>query len=87
MLLYLDRHPRCEVREIASALCLPDLSVIKTVQHIQRQRWIRKPLRDANGKSARLQLTAKGIALAKKIKENIAITDKLFALADSRRAA
>lgn len=87
MLLYVDRHPQCDVMEIASALCLPDLSVIKTVQHIQRQGWIRKPQRYANRKSARLQLTAKGLALAKKIKANIAITDKLFALADSRTAA
>jgi DNA-binding MarR family transcriptional regulator len=87
MLLYVDRHPQCEVMEIASALCLPHLSVIKTVLHIQRQRWIRKPQRNANRKLARLQLTAKGLTLAKKIKENIAITDKLFALADGRRAA
>lgn len=87
MLLYVDRHPQCEVTEIASALCLPDLSVIKAVQHIQKQRWIRKPQRKANRMLAGLQLTAKGLALAKKIKENIAITDKLFALADSRPAA
>ena len=87
MLLYLDRHPQCEVMEIASALCLQNLSVVKTVQLMQRQRWIRKPQVNANSKLVRLQLTAKGIALAQKIKENIAVTDKLFALADGRKAA
>jgi len=87
MLLYLDRHPQCEVMEIASAHCLQNLSVVKTVQLMQRQRWIRKPQVNANSKLVRLQLTAKGIALAQKIKENIAVTDKLFALADGRKAA
>jgi DNA-binding MarR family transcriptional regulator len=87
MLLYLDRHPQCEVTEIASALCLQSLSAVKTVQLIQRQGWIRKPLVNSNRKIVKLQLTAKGTTLARKIKENIAVTDKLFALADNRKAA
>lgn len=87
MLLYLDRHPQCTVMEIASALCLQNLSAVKTVQLIQRQGLIRKPQVNANRKLVRLQLTAKGIALARKIKGNIAVTDKLFALADRRKAA
>ena len=87
MLLYLDRHRRCAVTEIASALCLQNPSAVKTVQLMQRQGWIRKPQVNANRKLARVQLSAKGIALARKIKENIAVTDKLFALADRRKAA
>jgi len=38
-------------------------------------------------KIIKLQLTAKGTALARKVKENIAVTDKLFALANRRKAA
>jgi DNA-binding MarR family transcriptional regulator len=87
MLLYLDRHPQCEVIEIASALCLQNLSAVKTVQLIQRNGWIRKPQINANRRIVKLQLTAKGRALARKIKENIEVTDKLFALADSRKVA
>lgn len=87
MLLYLDRHPHCEVIEIASALCLQNLSAVKTVQLIQRNGWIRKPQINANRRIVKLQLTAKGGALARKIKENIEVTDKLFALADSRKVA
>ena len=87
MLLYLDRHPQCEVIEIASALCLQNLSAVKTVQLIQRNGWIRKPQINANRRIVKLQLTAKGIALARKIKENIEVTDKLFALASRRKAA
>jgi DNA-binding MarR family transcriptional regulator len=73
--------------EIALALCLRNLTAVKTVQLIQRQGWIRKPQVNTNRKLVRLQLTAKGTALAQKIKENIAVTDKLFALADNRKAA
>jgi DNA-binding MarR family transcriptional regulator len=87
MLLYLDRHPQCQVIEIASALCIQNLSVSKTVQLLQRKGWIRKPQGNANRKIVKLQLTKKGTALAQKIKENIEVTDKLFALADSRKAA
>lgn len=87
MLLYLDRHPQCHVIEIASALCIQNLSAVKTVQLIQGNGWIRKPQVNANRKIVKLQLTEKGTALAQKIKENIEVTDKLFALADSRKAA
>lgn len=87
MLLYLDRHPQCQVVEIASALCIPTLSAVKTVQLIQRNGWIRKPQVNANRKIVKLQLTEKGTALAQKIRENIEVADKLFALADSRKAA
>lgn len=86
MLLYLDRHPQCEMCEIASALCIPNVSAVETVQHIQRNGWIHKPRVNA-GKIVKLQLTAQGTALAQKVKENIAVTDKLFALADNRKAA
>lgn len=87
MLLYLDRHPQCQVIEIASALCIQNLSAVKTVQIFQRNGWIRKPQVNANRKIVKLQLSEKGTALAQKIKENIEVTDKLFALADNRKAA
>lgn len=87
MVLYLDRHPQCQVMEIASALCIPNLSTVKTVQLLQRNGWIRKPQVNANRKIVKLQLTEKGTALAQRIKENIEVTDKLFALANSRKAA
>jgi DNA-binding MarR family transcriptional regulator len=87
MLLYLDRHPQCQVIKIASALCIQNLSAIKTVQLLQRKGWIRKPQGNANRKIVKLQLTGKGTTLAQKIKENIEVTDKLFALADSHKAA
>ena len=87
MLLYLDRHLQCLVTEIASALCIQNLSAVKTVQTFQRNGWIRKPQVNANRKIVKLQLSEKGTALAQKIKENIEVTDKLFALADSRKAA
>ncbi|MBX3304341.1 MAG: hypothetical protein KF693_19180 [Nitrospira sp.] len=87
MLLYLDRHPQGQVLEIASALCIQNLSAVKTVQLLQRTGWIRKPRVNANRKTVKLQLTEKGTALARKIKENIEVTDKLFAMADNRKAA
>lgn len=87
MLLYLDRHPQCQVIEIGSALCVQNLSAVKTVQLLQRNGWIRKPQVNVNRKIVKLQLTEKGRALAQKIKENIEVTDKLFALTDSHRAA
>ena len=87
VLLYLERHPQCEVREIASALCIPNLSAVETVQLIQRHGWIRKPRVNANRKIVRLQLTEKGTAFSRKIKENIEVIDKLFALANSRKVA
>ncbi len=86
-MLYLDRHPQCQVIEIASALCIQNLSAVKTVQIFQRNGWIRKPQVNANRKIVKLQLSEKGTALAQKIKENIEVTDKLFALADSHKAA
>jgi len=87
MLLYLDRHPQCEVREIASALCIAKVSAIETVQRLQRNGWIGKPRVNANRKTVRLQLTAHGTALAQNVKENIGVIDKLFALANTRNAA
>lgn len=87
MLLYLDRQPQCEVFEIASVLCIPNLSAVSTVQGIQRNGWIRKPRVNANRKIVKLQLTETGRALAQKVKENIAVTDTLFALAGNRKAA
>lgn len=87
MVLYLDRRPHCEVCEIASALCIPNLSAVETVQRMQRNGWIRKPRGNAKRKLVKLQLTETGSALAQQVKENIAVTDKLFALADNRTAA
>jgi DNA-binding MarR family transcriptional regulator len=87
MLLYLDRHPHCTMNEIASALCIENLSAVEPVQLLQRKGWIRKPQVKASRKIVRLQLTKKGTAMAQKIKENIEVTNKLFALADSRKAA
>jgi DNA-binding MarR family transcriptional regulator len=87
MLLYLDRHPQCPVVEITSALCIQNLSAIKTVQFLQRKGWIRKPQGNPNRKIVTLRLTEKGTTLAQRIKENLEVTDKLFALADSRKAA
>ena len=87
ILLYLERHPQCDVREIASALCIPNLSAVETVQLIQRNGWIRKPRVNANRKIVRLQLTEKGTAFSQKIKETLEVIDKLFALADRRKVA
>jgi DNA-binding MarR family transcriptional regulator len=87
MLLYLDRHPQCEMCEIASALCLPKVSAVETVQRIQRNGWILKPRVSAKKKTVKLQLTPQGTALVQKVKENIGVIDKLFALADNRTAA
>ena len=87
MLLYLDRHPQCKMNEIASALCIENLSAVEPVQLLQRKGWIRKPQVKASRKIVRLQLTKKGTAMAQKIKENIEVTNKLFALADSHKAA
>jgi len=58
MLLYLDRHPECEMREIVSALCIPKVSAIEAVQRIQRNGWILKPRVNATRKTVKLQLTA-----------------------------
>ena len=87
VVLYLDRHPHCEVSELASAFCIPKVSAIETVQHLQRNSWLIKPLINANRKTVKLQLTAHGISLAQKVKANIGIIDKLFALAKTRNAA
>lgn len=87
MLLYLDRHPQCQVAEIASALCVHDILAGKTVRLLQKNGWIRKPWIDANRKTVTLELSKQGAALARKISKNIEVTDKLFALADNRTAA
>lgn len=87
MILYLDRHPHCEVCEIASALCIPTLSAVETVQRLQSHGWIRKPRVNAKRTLVKLQLTATGRALAQQVNENIDVTDRLFALADNRTAA
>jgi len=87
MLLYFDRHPRCEVCEITSALCIPTVSAVQTVQTMQKNEWIRKPQVHARMKTVKLQLTEKGVALAQEVKENIDVTDQLFALANSQKAA
>ena len=87
MLLCPDQLLQCHVFEFASALCIQNLSAVKTVQIFQRNGWIRKPQVNANRKIVKLQLSEKGTALAQKIKENIEVTDKLFALADSHKAA
>jgi DNA-binding MarR family transcriptional regulator len=87
MLLYLDRHPQCQVSEIASALCIQNLLAVKTVPLLQRSGWIRKSRVPATGKTLKLQLTEKGTALARKINANIIVTDNLFGLADNRTAA
>lgn len=87
MLLYLDRYPQCEMREIASALCIPKVSAIETVQRLQRNGSIFKPRVNAKRKTVTLQLTAHGTALVQKVKETIGVIDKLFALADTRNAA
>jgi DNA-binding MarR family transcriptional regulator len=87
MLLYLDRHPQCEVSELASALCIQNLLAVKIVQLLQRDGWICKSLVNAKRKTVKLQLTKKGTALARKINANIIVTDNLFGLADNRTAA
>lgn len=87
MLLYLDRYPECEVGEIASALCIPKVSAIETVQRLQRNGWILEPRVNAIRKTVKLQLTAHGTALVHKVKENVGIIDKLFALANTRDVA
>jgi DNA-binding MarR family transcriptional regulator len=87
IVLYLDRHPLRGVLEIASALCIPTVSAVETVQTMQKNGWIRKPRVQAKRKIVTLRLTAHGTALAQKVTENIAITDKLFALAHNRKAA
>lgn len=87
LLLYLDRHPQCRASEIASALCIQNHLAVKTVQRLQRNGWIRKPRLTANRKTVKLQLTEKGTTLARKVNANIDVTDKLFGLADNRKAA
>jgi DNA-binding MarR family transcriptional regulator len=87
IVLYLDRHPLCGVLEIASALCIPTVAAVETVQRLQRKKWILKPRVDAKRTAVKLRLTAHGTALAHHVKENIAITDKIFALAHNRNAA
>jgi len=87
MLLYLDRYPQCEMREIASALCIQKVSAIETVQRLQRNGWILKPRVNATRKTVTLQLTAHGTTLVRKVKGNIGVIDKLFALANTRNAA
>lgn len=87
IVLYLDRHPLCGVVEIASALCIPTVAAVETVQGLQRKGWMVKPRVNAKRNGVKLRLTVQGTALAQHVKENIAITDKLFALAHNRKAA
>lgn len=87
IVLYLDRHPLCGVVEIASALCIPTVAAVETVQGLQRKGWMVKPRVNANRNGVKLRLTVRGTALAQHVKENIAITDKIFALAHDRKAA
>ena len=87
IVLYLDRHPLCGVVEIASALCIPTVAAVETVQGLQRKGWMVKTRVNAKGNGVKLRLTVHGTALAQHVKEHIAITDKLFALAHNRKAA
>lgn len=87
MLLYLDRHPQCALAEITSALCISPPSTITTVRLMQRKGWMHKTPINEKGKILPLRLTEKGNVLVQKIKENIHVTDKLFSLAQSRKAA
>lgn len=87
IVLYLDRHPLCGVLKIALALCIPTVAAVETVQGLQRKGWMIKPRVNAKRNRVKLRLTVQGMALAQHVKENIAITDKLFALSHNRKAA
>ena len=87
MLLYLDRHPQCTLAEITSALCISPPSTIATVRLMQRKGWMYKTQINEKGSMIPLRLTEKGSVLIQKIKDNIHVTDKLFSLAQSRKAA
>jgi DNA-binding MarR family transcriptional regulator len=87
IVLYLDRHPLCGVLEIASALCIPTVAAVETVQGLQRKGWMVKPRVNAKRNGVKLRLTVQGTALAQKVKEHIAITDTRFALAYNHKAA
>ncbi|UVT15093.1 MAG: MarR family transcriptional regulator [Nitrospira sp.] len=87
MLLYLDRHPQCKLVEIASALCIEHPSMVETIQLSQRKGWLHKTQTHKNRRTLLLRLTVKGRALARKIRQNIEVTDRLFSLVHSRKAA
>jgi DNA-binding MarR family transcriptional regulator len=87
MLLYLDRHPQCKLLEIASALCIENPSMVETIQLSQRKGWLHKTQTHKNRRTLLLRLTVKGRALAQKIRQSIEVTDRLFSLAHSRKAA
>ncbi|MGC4097304.1 MAG: MarR family transcriptional regulator [Nitrospira sp.] len=87
VLLYLDRHPRCTLTEITSALCTSPPSTITTVRFMQKKGWLHKTQVHEKGRIVPQRLTEKGNALVQQIKENIHVTDKLFSLAQSRKAA
>ena len=87
MLLYLDRHPQCTLTEITSALCLSPPSTIATARLMRRKGWMHKTQINGKGRITPLRLTEKGNVLVQKIKENIHLTDKLFSLAQNRKAA
>lgn len=87
VLLYLDRHPQCTLTEITSALCISPPATIMTLRLMQRSGWMHKTQINGKGRINPLRLTEKGNVLVQKIKENIHVTDKLFSLAPSRKAA
>lgn len=77
ILLYLDRHPRCKLIEVASTLRIQQPSMVETIQLVQRKGWVHKARTTQNRRIVKLRLTTQGNALAQEIKETLRNFDGL----------
>ncbi len=71
ILLHLDRHPVCQLVDLASAFYLQPESMGANVSVVLRRGWGRKTRTNENRRIVQLGLTATGKALVKRVKQTL----------------
>lgn len=71
ILLHLDRHPRCTLVDLASALYLNPVSMGVNVLVVIRRGWASKTRTSENHRIVQLELMAAGKVLVKRVKQSI----------------
>ena len=71
ILLHLDRHPDCQLVDLASALCLQPVSMGANVLVMLQRGLVHKRRISENRRVVQLGLTAAGKALAKRVKQTL----------------
>lgn len=71
ILLHLDRHPVCQLVDLASVFYLQPESMGANVSVVLRRGWGRKTRTNENRRIVQLGLTATGKALVKRVKQTL----------------